>query len=81
MRPVEGGFEIFKCMYGNVVEPNMDFKCVCGNSVEPNIEHFVCTVGLLERSARLEEAEAFLAAMPIMPGPAVCEPCWVLLEC
>ena len=67
MRPVEGGFEIFKCMYGNGVEPNM--------------EHFACTVGLLERSARLEEAEAFIAAMLITPGPAVFKPCWVLLEC
>lgn len=45
------------------------------------MEHFACTVGLLDRSARLEEAEAFIAAMLVTPGPAVFEPCWVLLEC
>lgn len=45
------------------------------------MEHFACTVGLLDRLARHEEAEVFIAAMLIAPGPAVFEPCWVLLEC
>ncbi|KAK0587520.1 hypothetical protein LWI29_024348 [Acer saccharum] len=54
---VEEGFEIFGCMYEDRVDPGM--------------EHFVCMVDLLGRSGRVEEAEAFIEKMPILPGSAV----------
>ncbi|KAK3227877.1 hypothetical protein Dsin_007739 [Dipteronia sinensis] len=54
---VEEGFEIFGCLYEDRVDPGM--------------EHFVCMVDLLGRSGRVEEAEAFIEKMPILPGSAV----------
>lgn len=54
---VKEGFEVFRCMYRDGVEPSM--------------EHFVCMVDLLGRSGRLEEAEAFIEEMPVKPGPEV----------
>ncbi|KAH7550230.1 hypothetical protein JRO89_XS13G0157700 [Xanthoceras sorbifolium] len=54
---VKEGFEIFRCMYKDGVEPGM--------------EHFVCMVDLLGRLGRLDEAEAFIEKMPVLPGSAV----------
>ncbi|KAJ0105496.1 hypothetical protein Patl1_17653 [Pistacia atlantica] len=54
---IKEGFEIFRFMHRDGVEPSM--------------EHFVCMVDLLGRSGRLEEAEAFIEKMPVKPGPAV----------
>ncbi|XVF10542.1 hypothetical protein REPUB_Repub07fG0191400 [Reevesia pubescens] len=52
------GYEIFNSM-----------RRECG--VEPNMEHFVCVVGLLGRSGKLKEVEAFINEMRVTPANEV----------
>lgn len=55
---IEEGFEIYECM-----------KTEYG--IDQRMEHFACMVDLLCRSGRLEEAEAFIEKMPVIPAPDV----------
>lgn len=40
-------------------------------TLKPNLEHYTCVVDLYGRAALLNEAEAFIQSMPIMPAPSV----------
>lgn len=40
-------------------------------TLKPNLEHYTCVVDLYGRAALLNEAEAFIRSMPIMPAPSV----------
>ncbi|XP_038976201.1 pentatricopeptide repeat-containing protein At1g04840-like [Phoenix dactylifera] len=51
---VERGLELFDSM-------RYDYK------IEPNVKHYTCMVDLLGRAGRLDEALAFMEAMPIEP--------------
>ncbi|XP_048132597.1 pentatricopeptide repeat-containing protein At2g13600-like [Rhodamnia argentea] len=61
------------CAHAGMVEEGLGifYSMKREYGVEPSIEHFACVVDLLARSGKLEEALAFVKAMPTVPGPAV----------
>lgn len=65
---VDKGFHYFNSM-----------SDVCG--IRPELDHYACMVDLLGRASLLEEAERFIASMPIKPDSAIwgalLGACWV----
>ncbi|KAF8027658.1 hypothetical protein BT93_E0538 [Corymbia citriodora subsp. variegata] len=61
------------CAHAGMVEEGLGifYSMKREYGVEPSMEHFACVVDLLARSGKLEEALAFIKAVPTVPGPAV----------